>query len=139
MKPGSFLYGLLIRIWNVVYRLTLLLLSLLSYALLKRRNEAYSDSVLHISYMVHVPYYMVKTLRKTGIKADYMAIGSSLVWDKCDYAITYSKWPHIRALQEVLIFWKVVSKYEIIHSHFMIMLTNSGWELPVLKGLAERL
>ena len=73
------------------------------------------------------------------MKADYMAIGSSLVWDKCDYAITYSKWPHIRALQEFLIFWKVVSKYEIIHSHFMIMLTNSGWELPVLKKLGRKI
>lgn len=74
------------------------------------------------------------------MKADYMATGTSTVWDKCDYKVEYSsRWPHMRALQEFLIFWGIVAKYEIIHSHFMIMLTDTGWELPLLKKMGRRI
>ncbi|MDD5680367.1 MAG: glycosyltransferase [Candidatus Omnitrophica bacterium] len=100
-----------------------------------RRNIKYENSVLHISYMVHISYYTTRTLRKHGMKADYLAVGcKSPWWDKYDY-----NFPHSAPWQEFYFFWKVVAKYEIIHSHFGIMLSASGWELPILKRMGRKI
>lgn len=99
------------------------------------KNIKYDNSVLHISYMVHIPYYTTRTLRKYGLKADYLAVGGqSPWWNQYDYTfLPSSPW------QEFLFFWKVVARYEVIHSHFGIMLSRSGWELPVLKRLGRKI
>ena len=104
-----------------------------------KRNAFYKNSCLHISYMVHIPWYTVKLLRKHGINARYLAIGCSPVWDKCDYQFVPSRWRCIRAVQEFLFFWRVVAKYEVIHFHFMITLCDTGWELPLLRRLGRKL
>lgn len=127
-------------VWEFIYRLAIFSLYPVNNALSNICKDKFNkQTVLHISYMVHIPYYMVNTLRKFGMKADYMAIGESPVWDKCDYKVVYSRWPHIRALQEFLYFWKIVARYEIIHSHFMSMLSKSGWELPFLKKMGRKI
>ncbi|MFH0732514.1 MAG: hypothetical protein V2A72_06295 [Candidatus Omnitrophota bacterium] len=106
--------------------------SLLAVAL---RNKKYKDSVLHISYMVHIPYYTTRILRRHGIKADYLAVGGkSPWWDKYDYNF-YPVGPW----QEFLFFWKVVARYEVIHSHFGIILSQTGWELPFLKLMGRKI
>ena len=33
----------------------------------------------------------------------------------------------------------VVARYEIVHAHFMVTLTRSGWEWPLLKRMGRRL
>lgn len=103
------------------------------------RNKAYPNSVLHISYMVHIPYYMVDVLRKNGVRADYMAIGTSPFWNKCDFNVIHSTMPFIRAFQEFIWFWKVVARYEIIQSHFIALLSESGWELSFLKRMGRKI
>ncbi len=104
-----------------------------------RRNSCYPNSVLHISYMVHIPYFTVGILRAHGMKADYMAIGRSEVWNKCDFQVSYSRNPLVAALQSFILFWTIVAKYETIHSHFMQTMSQHGWELPVLKRLGRKI
>lgn len=89
--------------------------------------------------MVHIAYYTVKILRENGVKADYLAIGEPGMWP-ADY--TFSKsYGHISAkerLREFIFFWKVVAKYDIIHSHFMMTLTDTAWELKFFKLLGGK-
>lgn len=128
------------KIWNLIYKFTLALLRLSHPILIHlKKDHCHKHSVLHISYMVHIPFYTVKILRELGMKADYLAVGSSKVWDRCDYQMPSSRWPHVKALQEFWFFWTVMAKYEIIHSHFMITMSRSGWEYPVLKKLGRKL
>lgn len=103
------------------------------------RGRAMPRSVLHISYMVHVPYHTVMLLRRQGLRADYLGIGSSSHWQKCDYNFCASPVPLFRVMQEFWTFWRVVARYEVVHAHFMITLTQSGWELPLLKRMGRRL
>jgi hypothetical protein len=96
-------------------------------------------SVLHISYMGHVPYDTVHILRDEGVRADYLAVGSSPIWDRSDYQMTSSRWPWITVLREFRLFWTVVARYEIVHAHFMVTLSRTGWELPLLKRMGRKL
>ncbi len=122
-----------------------LLASLFLYPLnfflaLTRKNIKYSNSVLHISYMIHIPYYTTRLLRRHGMKADYLAMGDAgNVWNQADYNFIPKRNPFMNLLQEVYIFWKVVAKYEIIHSHFAMMLTQTGWEYPFLKMMGRKI
>jgi hypothetical protein len=127
-------------IWNCGYRATICALRPLNLLLIAlRKKDYYPNSVLHVSYMVHIPYFTVHILRTYGMKADYMAVGTSDVWNKCDFQVTYSSNPIAGALRSFLVFWRVVAKYEIIHSHFMLTMSPDGWELPVLKKLGRKI
>lgn len=97
------------------------------------------NSVLHVSYMVHIPYETVRHLRRQGVKADYLAIGKSPYWNKCDYNFVPSWLSPIRALQEFWIFWTVVARYQTVHAHFMYTISESGWELPILRRMNRKL
>jgi hypothetical protein len=101
--------------------------------------RALPNSVLHISYMVHIPYHAVRHLRGIGMRADYLAIGASPHWDLADYNLIPSAYPPVRVLQEFWMFWRIVARYETIHAHFMYTLSREGWELPILKRLGRRL
>jgi hypothetical protein len=101
------------------------------------RFRVWPRSVLHISYMVHVPHHMVTHLRRQGMKADYLAIGASPYWNKCDYNYLPQPVPFYRLLEEFRMFWQVVARYEVVHAHFMFNLTQSGWELPLLKRMGR--
>lgn len=103
------------------------------------RGRAMRRSVLHISYMVHVPFHTVTLLRRQGMRADYLGIGASSHWQKCDYNFRASSVPLYRLMQEFWTFWRVVARYEVVHAHFMMTLTQSGWELPLLKRMGRRL
>ncbi len=145
-KLLNFLSSIFIHKWcrfilNLIYTLSIFLLTPLNYFLLLfYSNRSIPRSVLHISYMVHIPYHTTQILRDEGIKADYLAIGSNPNWDKCDYQFSPRIWQApIRAFLEFILFWKVVAKYQVIHSHFMLNLTKSGWELPLLKKMNRKL
>jgi len=132
--------NLLHHIWIVVYQWTLMFLYPFNYFLLRRlRNIKYDNSVLHISYMVHTAYNTVRILREQGMKADYLALGTGKVWDKCDFQLPNLYWPPIQALRDFIFFWKVVAKYEIIHLHFAMPMSKSGWELPILKKMGRKI
>lgn len=128
------------RARDVLYRLCAALLYPINRLLAEvLRVEPVPDSVLHISYMVHIPYDTVRILREQGINADYLAIGSSPVWNRCDYQFRPSRLPLLRVLQETVMFWRVVAKYQTVHLHFMLTLTTGGWELPLLKRMGRKI
>lgn len=101
--------------------------------------QPFPNSVLHVSYMVHIPYHAVQHLRRIGMRADYLAIGRNRHWDKADFVFDPSWFGPLRALQEFRAFWRVMARYETIHAHFMYTLSPNGWELPVLKRLRRKL
>ena len=103
------------------------------------RGRVKPNSVLHVSYMVHIPYETVGHLRRQGMTADYLAIGASPYWDKCDYKFVPSVFSPIRVLQEFWLFWTVLSRYQVVHAHFMYTISETGWELPLLKCLGRKL
>ncbi len=122
-----------------IYLATLCLLYPLNWFLsFFLRNIKYHNSVLHISFMIHIPYQMVQILRQFGLKADFLAVGANPFWGRSDYQAPTSRWPFIRAFREFLFFWRVVSKYEIIHSHFVTTMSQSGWELEFFKKLGRK-
>lgn len=104
---------------------------------LTRPAPKLAKSVLHVSYMVHVPWHMTRILRKYGWQADYLAVGSSAHWDRCDYQKRRAN-PLFSPWYELWLFWRVVSRYEVVHFHFMITMTRTGWEVPLLKRMGRR-
>jgi hypothetical protein len=96
-------------------------------------------TVLHISYLVHIPFYTTRILRDLGYQADYLAIGTDPHWKKCDYQFIRNPRWYLNILREFYYFWTVVATYEIIHSHFMVSLSYSGWEIPLLKKMGRKL
>lgn len=96
-------------------------------------------SVLHICYPVHIVHYTVVLLRRQGYKADYMAMGDSEDWTECDYRFRrYAKWMPL-TLTEFWWFWRIVARYGIIHMHFMMGISQSGWEWPILKRMGRKI
>lgn len=114
----------------VVHPLNMLLVSLLTW-------RPRPKSVLHVSYMVHEPWHMTRILRKYGWHADYMALGTSPHWNKCDHHFKGSN-PLLGPWYEFLYFWTVMVRYEAVHFHFMITMTRNGWEVPLLKRLGRK-
>jgi glycosyltransferase involved in cell wall biosynthesis len=94
-------------------------------------------SVLHVSGMVHVAYHTVRILRDHGVHADYLAVGTSPWWDQADYVYRATRVPVLSVLKEIWWVWTVVSRYEIVHSHFMAGVSRSGWEWPLLKRMGR--
>lgn len=128
------------RIWYLFYEVTIFFLKPLNYLMvsLPRKNQ-YPNSVLHISYMVHVAYQTTRFLRLVGVKADYLATGSSKTWDKSDFISPRSINPIMQAILEFFFFWRVVSKYENVHLHFGQTMSISAWELPILKKIKSKI
>jgi len=92
--------------------------------LLKRRVVL--GSVLHLSGMVHVAFHTVRLLREHGVKADYLAIGDSPWWKDSDYTFRATRVPLLSVIKEMWWVWSVVSRYEIVHSHFMVGISRAG-------------
>lgn len=104
------------------------------------RDVKYENSVLHISFMVHIPYYATRLLRRLGMKADYLAMEESTkIWDKADYVFVPRGVPAVQVWQEFLFFWRVVVRYEVIHSHFGMHQTSRGWEYRILKRMGRKI
>ena len=101
------------------------------------RSRFTPGSVLHISYMGHIPHQTVRILRANGIAADYLAVGDSPVWSESDYQINNTGSPLFTPFREFATVWRVVSRYDIIHAHFMVTATRTGWEVPLLKRMGR--
>ncbi|WP_179166094.1 glycosyltransferase [Azospirillum agricola] len=94
-------------------------------------------SVLHVSYMVHVPYYTVQILRQEGFDAAYMAVDESPLWDRADFRFTPNHRLGFVRLNEWFWFWRIMARYETVHFHFMITPSELGWEVEELKRLGR--
>lgn len=96
-------------------------------------------SVLHVSYMGHIPYQAVRILRDHGVRADYLAVGHSPVWSLSDFQIASTGFPLFTPFREFFVIWRIVAHYEILHLHFMVTPTRTGWELPLLKRMGRKI
>lgn len=105
--------------------------------LLRRRVKR--GSVLHISGMVHVAFHTVRVLRESGVDADYLAIGASPWWNESDYVFRPTRLPVLSVLKEMWWVWSLVSRYEIVHSHFMAGVARSGWEWSMLRAMGRQI
>lgn len=131
---------------RVVRNLVLIIEDSLRYILLKvslgiaryYQGKPEKGKVLHISYMVHVPYYMTRELRRYGIHADFLALGKSKTWNKCDFNVRRDM-PVIRVLYEMIVLWSVLVKYEVFHLHFGHTISPNGWEFRILKCIGRRI
>jgi len=99
--------------------------------------QAEPRSVLHVSNMVHIPYEMTRILRRSGWRADYLAVSANPHWSASDLQLVPTGLPR-DALREFAFFWRVMARYEVVHLHFMITMSRSGWELPVLRRLGRK-
>lgn len=95
--------------------------------------------VLHVSYMVHIPHYTVELLRDASVKADYLSVGRSPYWSKSDYVYEPSADPLRRVIGEFQLLWRLLARYAIIHSHFMITPSELGWEIKWLKRAGRKI
>ena len=136
----AWLKRLLLQLEAAGYAVTVWVVSpinwLLSRALAGRVKPG---SVLHVSVMVHVPAYMVQILRENGINADYLAVGRSPWWRESDYQFHPTRVPVLSVLKEMWWVWRVVARYEIVHSHFMVTVSRAGWEWPLLRQMGRKL
>lgn len=96
-------------------------------------------SVLHVAAMVHVPFYTVAILREHGVSADYLAIGDSPWWNQADHHYRPRRLGPFAVLQEMWWVWRIVSGYEILHAHFMMTLSRTGWEWPLLRKMGRQI
>lgn len=128
------------RVAHLVYLLCVAALHPLNLLLVRiRRHQKHPRSVLHIASMSHVVSNVVSVLRQRGVKADYLAVDRGHSGGLCDYQLAPSRWPFIVAVQEFLMFWRVVAKYEIVHQHVMLTPSRVGWEQPLLKRMGRRI
>ncbi len=102
------------------------------------RNGYRRGSVLHISVMVHTAYQAAFMLRAHGVHAKYLAVGESPIWNKSDYTLKRSRWPFVNRWREFHMFWTIIRKFEIVHSHFMEMPSSSLWEIHELKAMGRK-
>jgi hypothetical protein len=125
---------------DIAYRVSLSAMMPLNRVLVHvLRRRVLSGTVLHVSALVHVPYYTVRILREHGVAADYLAIGDSPWWDKSDYHYQPRRLAFVSVLQEMWWVWRVVSRYEILHSHFMVTVSRTGWEWPLLREMGRHI
>ena len=125
---------------DAVYRVNVLIFApvnaLLAWLL---RDRVRTGSVLHVSGMVHTAYHAVRLLRERGVDAEYLAWGESPVWNQSHYHYRPTRVPIVSLLKEMWWVWTVVSRFEIIHSHFMVIVSRSGWEWPLLRRMGRRI
>lgn len=123
---------------SFAYRASLVALTPVN-ALLARvmAARAVPGSVLHVSALVHVPYYTVRILREHGLTADYFAVGDSPWWNKADFRYQPRRLALISVLQEMWWVWRVVSRYQIVHAHFIVTVSRGGWEWPLLRRMGR--
>jgi hypothetical protein len=81
----------------------------------------------------------VRILREQGVEADYLAWGDSPWWNNADFVFRPTRWPVVSVLWEMWWVWRVVSRYEIVHSHFMVTISRSGWEWPLLRRMGRHI
>jgi hypothetical protein len=108
-------------------------------ALRGRRRRRAVRSVLHLSILSHKPLMISRAQRAEGLKADFFArnadIASPILNLGFDYSLPFNVGPWKRRMLESYYLWTVLARYDVIHSHFKTLLSETGWEFDVLKRL----
>ena len=59
--------------------------------------------------------------------------------DQADHRFRPTRRGPLSALREMWWVWTVVRRYEIVHSHFMVGISRSGWEWPLLRRMGRHI
>lgn len=100
-------------------------------------------SVLHVSYMSHKPWMLARVMNDIGITAAYLVIGGEGNWLKMGdrgYDFNFSRWQRfwlIRPWAVICYVWFVMRRYDVIHYHFISLLTPLGGELRYLRAMGK--
>jgi len=122
------------------YRLTLAALMPVNQLLARvLTGRLVAESVLHVSGLVHVPHYTVRILREHGVLADYLAVGDNPWWSKADFQYQPRRLAFVSVLLEMWWVWRIVCRYEIVHAHFMVTVSRTGWEWPLLRRMGRHI
>lgn len=125
---------------NVAYRATFWLLSFMHPVLrLWRKSRLTTQSVIHVSYAVHIGTQNAEQLRKLGYHAEHLAIGSSKTWNGQNTTYSRPSFGPLVAWAEFRWFWGYLSRFEVIHSHFGLLPSSSGWEVAQAAAMGRTL
>lgn len=98
-------------------------------------------SVLQLSIPSTKPYMVSRALRARGLKSDYLVlnadVGSGILNIGWDYAMISKLGGLERRYREFLLLWTVMARYDVIHSHFNSVLSETAWEFAYLKRLGK--
>lgn len=95
--------------------------------------------ILHVAPLSHKPYMLSRLLRRHGVEADYLVVGSSTGWLRMEGAGYDDHLPSPKSLWAPLLPWlqwlalRRMLRYDVIHYHFNCFLTPGGRELKYLR------
>ena len=99
------------------------------------------SSVLHVSLISHKQFMLSRVLRAKGIVSAYLALNTTdndRLDIGYDYAIPMNTGRVRRIFLEIYLFWRVLSRYDVIHYHFTTFLSGAdGWELKLLRRMGK--
>lgn len=127
------------QLWLAVYRIgCLLTLPFNVVMVFYRRNRVIPKSVFHISYPVHTAAQLVAIQNQYGLYSRYLAIGENPHWKDADYSLLRMRNPIFSLIRDWYFFWFTLSRFAVIHSHFGIGFSPTGWEYLLLQLLKRR-
>jgi hypothetical protein len=106
-----------------------------------RRKKNKIDSVLHVSIISNKQFMLSRLLRRHGIKSSFLALNTDIS-DRLaigyDYCIPFHISPFKRRVLEFTLLWAVLSRYDVIHFHFNVLLSlDNGWEMEYLRKMKK--
>ena len=98
-------------------------------------------SVLQLSIPSTKPYMLSRLLNNQGVKSAYLAtnsdVGSTILHIGWDHSMPSRMGRLWRRVRETYLLWAVMARYDVIHSHFNTLLSDSGWEFEYLHRLGK--
>jgi len=113
--------------------------------LLLKKGERASvvSSVLHVSCLSHKPYMLSRLMREHGIASEYLAIGAEKGWLKVgnkgyDHNLRGFPWSLLtHPFDAIWALFTIMRRYDVIHYHFISLITPNGQELRHLKRMGK--
>ncbi len=101
-------------------------------------------SVLHVSCLSHKPFMLSRLMREKGLKSEYLAVAAERGWLQVgtrgyDYNVSFNTYLKIIFQPWIVAYYilYVMGKYDVIHYHFAVLLTNNKLELASLKKMGK--
>ncbi len=106
-----------------------------------RNRKIQIDSVLHVSIISNKQFMLSRLLRRHGIKSSFLALNTDIS-DRLaigyDYCLPFHISPFKRRVLEFTLLWAVLSRYDVIHFHFNVLLSlDNGWEMEYLRKMKK--
>lgn len=97
------------------------------------------NTIAHIGEMRPLLQRLVDALKVQNIEATYFAVGSNKQWCLADYHLPKIKNPIIALIRDTYIFWRYVSRHEVVHMHCGMGISPYLHEPIFLKLMGRRI